>query len=581
MLFSKRLVLVYTCIIVVPVFLAVILASEYLRVQKYQELSSIANTAAAAEARSVEENIDYFASIESMLAADDELTMLMLNATESTEESSKIKTLRNETASLERLLSLVPRLYAVRVFASNPNIPERFPILLDERRIDLAALHRWEYGYRATFMGNLDFLKQASLCTTRELTKNRRHIGYIQIAMLMDDFFPFLYGRADPDQSDFAYASGRLVSEPRIEAALAGESPKDRAALIAPILSRPEAATGQFQYRERGVDYIAAWHRVPRMDLVLVHCCSTRAVQRSTLFLRLGSAGILALSIVLLFSLVRYATGHLLSRIYSLIGGMQRVRQGDLAFSLSVEGDDEVAEALLSFNLMVERLALQIEQIKAEHKLVAETEIKAMQNQINAHFLNNALETIKMQAVLADREDIADSLTLLGKMMRYCLRWRSFWTPLEQEIEYIRAYVDLLNLRNDYRIALEVEIPEALLERNIPKMILQPIIENAFVHAIEPEGGDAVISVSADVRDERLWLCVRDFGVGIESERLRGIREYLGDDRPEREGGSSIGLKNIQQRISMFYGPGFRIEIDSEPGMGTTVRIPMPLKEGE
>ena len=109
---------------------------------------------------------------------------------------------------------------------------------------------------------------------------------------------------------------------------------------------------------------------------------------------------------------------------------------------------------------MTEQLRNQIEEIKKEQQQIADTEMKAMQNQINAHFLYNALETIKMQAVIAGESDVEESINVLGKLMHYCLRWRVHTVTLEEEVDYIRSYVYLLNIRNDYVISLETEVED-------------------------------------------------------------------------------------------------------------------------
>ena len=181
-----------------------------------------------------------------------------------------------------------------------------------------------------------------------------------------------------------------------------------------------------------------------------------------------------------------------------------------------------------------------------------------------------------MQAELADQSDISESITVLGKMMRYCLRWRIHRVTLEQEAEYVRSYVYILNIRNDYIISLQIEIPDEFASVEIPKMFLQPLVENAFTHAIEPLGQDAVIRITAEQKGDKIELAVQDFGPGMDQETLDKIKAYLADDTYERDSKGSIGLKNIQQRLTMFYGPEYRIKIKSEKGKGTTIIIPIP-----
>lgn len=284
--------------------------------------------------------------------------------------------------------------------------------------------------------------------------------------------------------------------------------------------------------------------------------------------------------VVALHLIVKYASNRLLSGIYSVMDGMKKVKDGELSVQIPVSGMDEVVETQQIFNSMTKQLSSQIEQIKMEQKLIAETEMKAMQNQINAHFLYNVLETIRMQAVLADQDDISESLQVLGKMMHYCLRWKIHRVSLKEEIDYIRSYVYILNVINDYKISLQVEIPDKYLDIEIPKMTLQPLIENAFVHSIEKTQSDAVLRVSAQVSENNsnVILSVQDFGEGMSEEKVQSIKDYLANSTYEKDTQGSIGLKNIQQRLTVFYGNDYKLRIDSKLGEGTIISVPFPLK---
>jgi two-component system sensor histidine kinase YesM len=576
MVFSRRIVWIYTLIVMVPLLIAVFGASEYLRAQKYGEIYALSHETVRKNVERLNEDIDSFDNVESMLKANDEMK-LFLYRPESNSEDAIIETMREEATAMERLFFVMPRIYSVRLFTASPLIPERWPIMLNERRAALSSLRRWEFDYRADFLGNLDTLKEPSLCATREFLKdNKRHIGYVQISMRMKDVFPYLYSRENPYESDFAFSGRERIGKSLTEK----NAPADPAAINARVKTDENARNGQFAYRERGVAYLVAWAKVPRMGLNLFHVYSTKPLEESISLLRLASLAVLLLSALILFSIIRFATSQVMARVYGLMDGMQRLGKGELQVSLNVEGSDEVSEAQRSFNAMAETIRRQIDQIKAEHALAAETEIKAMQNQINAHFLYNVLETIKMQAVLADEDDIAESVTALGKMMRYCLRWRSRRVSLKEEIEYARAYVCILNIRNDYVISLKTDIPPELEGMEVPKMILQPLIENAFTHAIEPKAQAAEVSLYAERGPEpgRVWLCVRDYGGGMDEAQLAAIRDYLKDGVSEREGTGGVGLKNIQQRLVVYYGGEYRLQLESSPGEGTLVRIPLPTE---
>src|SRR5574344_1529071 len=590
MKFSRRIVFVYTCIVVVPLLILVIYIAPVTRYRQYSELRKQGATIQQENVSLINKNIETFELIERMINGNMELT-LFFTTPETSNENEIINTMIDEATTIERTLSVLPNIYAVRIFTDNPIIPERWPVFMKSSRTNLAALKKWEYNYSAKYQGNQEAMKLLSLCTTRRIVKNRRNIGYIQIAMKMEDFFSFLYERTDTYQSDYVFkefhnpADGTETLTPvvnkeilRIQNSL---DEKDIASLAYAVNYAGDRPSGTLTLYGNHDKRFVAWRRIPDLGYIVVHADSTARIRKNIIIIELIIIAGLFGTIVVLFLLIRFATSRLMSGVYSVMNGMKEVKEGNLAVSVPVDRHDEVGETQQTFNAMTEQLRAQIKQIKEEQRLIADTEIKAMQNQINAHFLYNVLETIRMQAVIANQDDIAESITVLGKMMRYCLRWRIHVVTLEQEIEYIRSYVYILNVRNDYVISLETEIPDGYMTLEIPKMIMQPLIENAFTHAVEPLGKDAVIKVFAkvDAAGEILYLCVQDFGCGMNQEQLDKIRTYLADDTYERTTKGSIGLKNIQQRLTMYYGQKYRVQIESKEGEGTLVSVPVPLNK--
>jgi two-component system, sensor histidine kinase YesM len=588
MKFSKRLVLVYTCIVVIPLFILICVISFIVERRQYMELRQKSNASVEEHARLIEKNIESFDLIERMINGNGEL-MLFFTIPENNDENAIINTMIDEATTIERTLSVLPEIYAVRIFTDSPVIPERWPVFMNSSRTKLSSLRKWEYNYTADYLGNLNSLKYSSVCTTRPIYRNKRRIGSIQIAMKMTDFFPFLYERSDEYQNDYVFTelqlpeNGLEVIRPVVNSAVEEQqgtlSRNDIKNIAASVHRAGIFNNGQLVLRTGPGTRFVSWERVPDMGIIIVHSNSTGMIEKNIVLLRIAFFFGLAATAATLFFLIRYTTSRLMSGVYSVMNGMKEVREGNLDVVVPVEHSDEVGESEETFNSMTEQLRAQIEQIRQEQSLIADTEMKAMQNQINAHFLYNVLETIRMQAEIADQKDIAESIEVLGKMMRYCLRWRVHVVTLDQEIEYIRSYVYILNIRNDYVISLETEIPPQYASLEIPKMIMQPLIENAFTHAIEPAGKDAVIRVSAepDTARNRLVLCVQDFGCGMSAQTLETIRTYLADDSYERDSKGSIGLKNIQQRLTMYYGKDFRMTIESEEGRGTRICVPVPL----
>ena len=595
--FSQKLVFAYTCIVVIPLFILVVTAMGLIRRSRVEELEATSEGLLQENYEIVQKNIESFSLFEQLINSNGKLT-LFFTVPERSNEDEIIDTMISETTMLERTLETVPNIYGLRVFSDNPMVPERWPIFMNSSRTNLSKLQRWEYGYTADYLGNLGSLKYESVCTTRRIEKNHREIGYIQIAMKTSDFFPFLFKNINEFNDDYAFRevlnpiTNQMELVPITNAIIKEIGKPLSSDLFADFYntvyrrSHGELSQGgKMILRHKEDIRYSSWVRVPDMNIILLHTCSSQQIQKSLFLIQSGIILGLLITVFLLYFLVRYLTSKLMGRVYNLIGGMKKVQNGQLETSVDETGHDEVTEAQKTFNLMTEQLRNQIEEIKKEQQLIADTEMKAMQNQINAHFLYNALETIKMQAVIAGESDVEESINVLGKLMHYCLRWRVHTVTLEEEVDYIRSYVYLLNIRNDYVISLETEVEDKWKKIVIPKMSLQPLVENAFYYAIEPLGKDAVIKVYTEAGDkeDRIWLCVRDFGKGISEEKQKELADYLADDTYERDSKGSIGLKNIQQRLSMFCGKDYRMVVESKEGQGTLIKIPVPrhFSEGD
>ncbi len=588
--FSQKLVFAYTCIVVIPLFIIVVVAMGLIRRSRVEELEANSEGLLQENYELVLKNIETFSRFEQLVNSNGKLT-LFFTIPERSDEEEIINTMISEAAMLERTIETVPNIYGLRIFSDNPNVPERWPIFMNSSRTNVATLNKWEFNYTADYLGNLGSLKYESVCTTRRLEKNFHPIGYVQIAMKTSDFFPFLFKNINEFNKDYAFREVLNEETNQVELIpITNEiiervnEPLDKKIFEqfkAEVFRRKQgelSKSGKVILKNNSYVCYSSWVRVPDMNIILLHTCSSEQIQKSLFMIQSTILIGLFVTIFLLYFLVRYLTARLMARVYKLIRGMKQVQKGNLEALVEVTGQDEVTEAQQTFNKMTEQLRSQIEEIKKEQQLIADTEMKAMQNQINAHFLYNALETIKMQAVIAGETDVEESINVLGKLMHYCLRWRVHTVTLEEEVDYIRSYIYLLNIRNDYVISLKTEISDECKKIVIPKMSLQPLVENAFFYAIEPLGKDAVIRVYTEDgnQNDRIWLCVRDFGKGISKEKQKELSEYLADDSYERDSTGSIGLKNIQQRLTMFCGKDYRLIIESNEGEGTLIKIPVP-----
>lgn len=583
--FLRRIVLNYIVIVIIPLFLIFAGITYFLLLRQSQQVRSSEQFIFEENITKLKDAIKTFDLIESIIVSDSEL-ILFLAKPENTEENVLIQTILNKTLFFEQISTITPDIYGIRIFANNPKILERWPTLLNSSRINGEKKERWNFDYQALFLGNQNSLQYQSFCTTREIKKGPLKLGYIQISYKMDTIFPYLYNFDDTVNSylitkvnedfqnftvikkSFSYEKNQLE-----------QKEIKKLTKIFYNSQKSEKLKGNVNFG--ALKKFICWEFIPDLDSYLIQISSTEFLRSNFMIITAFTVLILCLFLVVLYFVIKHTTFRLMSGIYSVMDGMQEVKNGNISVQIPINGIDEVTETQIIFNSMTKQLSSQMELIKTEQNLIINTEIKAMQNQINAHFLYNVLETIRMQAVLANQEDIAESLWILGKMLRYCLRWRVPKVSLSQEIEYIQSYIYILNIRNDYIISLDIDIPENLMKTEIPKMTLQPLIENSFIHSIEKEEKNALLKVFAKLSEDKskVILSVQDFGCGMDEKQVNNIRAYLNDDNCEYDKKSSIGLKNIQQRLTVFYGKDYRIKIESKVGKGTVVSVPIPNKK--
>jgi two-component system sensor histidine kinase YesM len=568
MIFSHRVILVYTVIVIIPLAILMFFGTDILHRGEYEKVVERVTKEMEINARQVSGSIETVNRVKDSIIINPTLVQHLL-FTHPDKLWPVIEQTLDISGELERLRLSFPLLYGIRIFVTDGRLPERWPVIFHEEKIrppENGA--EWEYNYIETLKMGSESRVQPVVSYLDDLFLVNQRVGSLQILIPMTSFFPFLYG--NDEARNFVFSPNGVIGDYKDEKALLSVEGKIRE-------EAGQSAGGILQFSRNGKKHVFLWRAVPNSNLILVHDSSGETalndIEYFTVFMGIGMLG----SLVLLFCIICLATQKLMSRLYHVVESMEEIKKGNYDITLNVEGSDEIADMAVVFSDMVSQIKKQISTITQEQQLVAETEIKAMQNQINAHFLYNILETVKMQAEIHNTDTIVRIITMLGKMLRYCLRPGPWAVPLREELSYIYAYIALLNIRNDYTIGIEEHIPEEFLDTKIPKMLIQPLVENVFFHVIEPRGEDADLGIRAEA-DSRgvFWICVQDYGPGLSAEELEKIREEI-NGREGDDNSGSIGLKNIQRRLNVFYGPEWKLRIVSAPGQGTTVSVPVPL----
>lgn len=254
---------------------------------------------------------------------------------------------------------------------------------------------------------------------------------------------------------------------------------------------------------------------------------------------------------------------------------IKKVEHGDLSARTEVRSNDEVGQLGHSLNNMIGEMQVLIDQLIREEQEKKEVELEALHAQINPHFLYNTLNTIKWMAKIQGNSGVSKAITALIKLLRISTNLGRDMISLREEIDYVMNYMVIQKLRFSKSINIEYDIADSCMNLTVPKLILQPIVENSIIHGMEDENHDLNIRIKGYTRDEKLIIEVRDDGPGIEAEILKDILKNESD----RNRFSKVGLNNVNQRIKLYCGGDFGLDIETELGEGTKVVVTLPANK--
>ena len=285
--------------------------------------------------------------------------------------------------------------------------------------------------------------------------------------------------------------------------------------------------------------------------------------------------------------LVNFLYSDIVKPINLLVKRMHQVEKGEIGITIENKREDEFGYMNKTFNRMSLEIKNLINTVYKKQIATKDAEIKALQAQINPHFLYNTLDSINWKAKINGVDEISEMVAALSSIIEANLnRNNEKFITLNREIEYINNYYLLLKKRYGKKINLELEVEEDTLNCVIPKLIIQPIVENAVYHGLEMKVGSGTIYLRTGRTDDRLWIEVLDDGIGINENTLHRLSKNLADADMDAVPGmeeeevsmvrSSIGIINVHRRIRLLYGGDYGLHITSRVAEGTRVVISLP-----
>ena len=311
----------------------------------------------------------------------------------------------------------------------------------------------------------------------------------------------------------------------------------------------------------------------------LVGVIKGTGISLNTLKTRLFIVFVISLIIFIVVLINSYISFRVTDPIRELEKSVKKLEEGNLDADIYMGGSYEIQHLGKSVQDMKYRIKGLMQDIVTEHEEKRKSEFNSLQAQINPHFLYNTLDIIVWQIENEKQSEAVHTVTALARFFRLSLGKGKNIVTVKAEIEHVKNYLMIQHMRFKNKFDYEFDVENDVLELSSLKLMLQPLVENAIYHGMEFMDGDGLITIKAWREDNELYLSVADNGLGMTEDKVNLIlagRSNSGNGR-----GSGIGVKNVNERIKLYFGEGYGLKIDSEPDVGTTITIHLPAKSPE
>lgn len=495
--------------------------------------------------------------------------------------------------NIEQIRSLSQDIYQLRVYVNNPNFPEIGSIIYSISRLDNKQAIFDDYVKSKNGLWQLDHIERnyntgvlerknvVSLFIPLQYSKYKE-LGIVETTVISDTFFRHMFSQSknenvmsfliDSKENIIYDKQGAFVNKFKFNEYGLKELYRDYDI---------KGKKGLIHLTENKVSMNLIYDYIEKLDSSICYVVTNESITKNLKSQRNLIIAESLIAMVLLCILIYIFTNILFVKMKQIIASMRKVEEGRLDIRVKISGQDEMSELAYHFNKMLGKIGELISEVVKKQEAKKNAEIHALFSQINSHFIINTLQNISMMAEIDCKYEVADAINSLGKLLRYSMKWSKEYVRLKEEVEYIGNYIVLMNIRYDFEVKLDIRIPGEMMEYGILKMMLQPAVENAIHYGIEPTGNNGRIILTGNFNDDSIAIEIIDNGVGMDEERLNEVRKTLEMDSPSEEmlilkKGHGIGLRNVNERIKLFYGDRYGIEIDSKKDSFTKVIFKLP-----
>lgn len=346
--------------------------------------------------------------------------------------------------------------------------------------------------------------------------------------------------------------------------------------IIAHIPKNSDGTLTSEKMSEENKGYVAFYAPIPNSpNWYLCTLVNKAELYKDTRILNESLISMWILLLVVAISVSYFVSNAATKRIAVLSSAMEDVRKGNLDTKIKLPGNDELSNLSDDFNAMVVDIKELMNQSYEHQKEKRQRELQVLQSQINPHFLYNTLDTLQWKALEYGAHEMADLIMSLSSFFRISLSKGREFITLERELEHVKSYLSIQQHRYRDILNYEISCDEGLYKLFLPKILIQPLVENAIYHGIKPNLKRGNISINIFEEHENLKIVVEDDGVGIPEEKLKNIMDNLDKHMTS----SNYGLYNVSQRIYLHYGDKYGLNIESRENIGTRITVSLPMIE--
>lgn len=340
----------------------------------------------------------------------------------------------------------------------------------------------------------------------------------------------------------------------------------DSMAIQQQMLQNPKQSTGMIEVG--GLPYILIQEPLRQANWTLYYYIPVEDISMDATSIVKATIALILTCMVLLVVLISIFSHSMIKRIYHLNKVMKQVQLGNLQMDIRTESRDEIGELTNRFGIMLRRINELVTEVYQNKLIQKEAEFKALQAQINPHFLYNTLSVINWKSLKIGATDISHVVTMLSKFYRTALNRGESLTTLKDELQNTQSFLEIQLVMHDYNFEVSYQIDEEIYQYDTVNLSIQPLVENAIVHGIDQKqesGGK--LTIMALAKKDTIEIHVTDNGPGID-------KKLLGEILIQQSKG--YGLKNVNERLQIVFGKEYGIEVSSETGKGTTMKMTIP-----